>query len=316
LTTPSGGLTLESGQSTEGDALKARSLCIGLAVGTIAALAPASASAAPHYYLSLGDSLAQGVQPNAAGTSVETNQGYPDQLYATLKVKYPGLQLVKLGCPGESTTSMITGKGNAAATVAGCKPAGGTQLKAALSFLRKHHKRGAVPLITIDIGANDVDGCVQNGNLDATCLTNGENSISTNEPLIAKRLRAAAPKGTKIFTMTLYDPFLAGYLQGGTPKILAEASVSLAKTINGNIASAYRFKNGGVADVAAAFRTYDLTDMAALSGQSVPVDVAQICTLTWICAAPPQGPNIHANQIGYALIAKTFADAVGNLKLH
>jgi lysophospholipase L1-like esterase len=296
--------------------LRTRSLCIGLAAVAIAAVVPAAASAAPHYYLSLGDSLAQGVQPNAAGTSVETNQGYPDQLYATLKAKYPGLQLVKLGCPGESTTSMITGKGNSFATVAGCKPAGGTQLKAALRFLKKHNKPGAVPLITIDIGANDVDGCLQNGALNTTCLTNGENAISTNEPLIANRLRKAAPKGTKIFTMTLYDPFLAGYLQGGNTKILAEASVGLAKTINGNIASAYKFKNGGVADVATAFQTYDLTDMTSLGGVSVPVAVAQICALTWECTPAPMGPNIHANQTGYALIAKTFADAVGNLKLH
>jgi lysophospholipase L1-like esterase len=296
--------------------LRTRSLCIGLAAATIAAAVPAAANAAPHYYLSLGDSLAQGVQPNAAGTSVETNQGYPDQLYATLKAKYPGLRLVKLGCPGESTTSMITGKGNSFATIAGCKPAGGTQLKAALRFLKKHNKPGAVPLITIDIAANDVDGCVQNGNLNTTCLTNGENAIAKNEPLIAKRLRKAAPKGTKIFTMTLYDPFLAGYLQGGNTKILAEASVGLAKTINGNIASAYKFKNGGVADVATAFQTYDLTDMTTLGGMSVPVGVAQICALTWECAAAPVGPNIHANQAGYALIAKTFADAIGNLRLH
>lgn len=296
--------------------MRAGSARIGLAAAAIALFAPAAALAAPHYYLSLGDSLAQGVQPNAAGTSVETNQGYPDQLFSSLKAKYPGLQLVKLGCPGESTTSMITGKGNAAATIAGCKPAGGSQLTAALRFLRKHHRPGAVPLITIDIGANDVDGCVVNGNLNTTCLTNGETSIAKDEPLIAKRLRAAAPKHTKIVAMTLYDPFLAGYLQGGATKLLAEASVSLAKTINGDIASPYRFKGGAVADVAAAFQTYDLTDMTSLAGQMVPVSVAQICALTWECAPAPQGPNIHANQAGYALIARTFASAIGNLTLH
>jgi lysophospholipase L1-like esterase len=314
LTARSGRFRLVCGHSKEGDALPTRSLCIGFAAAAITAVVPAAA-AAPHYYLSLGDSLAQGVQPNAAGTSVETNQGYPDQLYATLKAKYPGLRLVKLGCPGESTTSMITGKGNSFASVA-CKPAGGTQLKAAVGFLKKHHKPGAVPLITIDIGANDVDSCLQNGALDTTCLTTGENAISTDEPLIANRLRKAAPKGTKIFTMTLYDPFLAGYLQGGNTKILAEASVGLAKTINGNIASAYKFRNGGVADVATAFQTYDLTDMTSLGGLSVPVAVAQICALTWQCAPAPVGPNIHANQMGYALIAQTFAGAIGNLTLH
>lgn len=60
---------------------------------------PPGSPAAASYYLSLGDSLAQGVQPNAAGTDVETNRGYPNQLYAALRPGDPGLQLVKLGCP-------------------------------------------------------------------------------------------------------------------------------------------------------------------------------------------------------------------------
>ena len=41
------------------------------------------------YYLALGDSLSQGVQPDAAGTSVPTGQGYPDQLYACLLYTSP-----------------------------------------------------------------------------------------------------------------------------------------------------------------------------------------------------------------------------------
>lgn len=295
--------------------MRLRCLCAGLAAAAVALCAPA-AGAAPHYYLSLGDSLAQGVQPDGSGNSVETPQGYPDQLFASLAPKYAGLRLVKLGCPGESTSSMISGQGNKFAGAARCKPAGGSQLNAALKFLKKHHKRGAVPLITIDIGANDVDGCVSGGNLDVNCLTAGERSISTNEPLIAKKLRKAAPKGAKIVGMTLYDPFLAGYLQGGNARVLAQASVGLAKTINGNIATAFKFKNGLVADVAQAFQTYDTTDMTTFMGQQVPVDVAQICMLSWVCTAPPRGPNIHANQQGYALIAQTFARAIGTLKLH
>ena len=50
--------------------------------GAASAMAASSGPPAPppaaSYYLSLGDSLAQGVQPNAAGVSVETNQGYPE----------------------------------------------------------------------------------------------------------------------------------------------------------------------------------------------------------------------------------------------
>ena len=101
------------------------------------------------YYLALGDSLAQGVQPNASGVSVMTRDGYPNQVYAVLHASRPGLKLVKLGCPGETTTSMING--------GICRYRGGSQLAAAVAFLQAH--RGRVLLVTLDIGANDPEHC-------------------------------------------------------------------------------------------------------------------------------------------------------------
>jgi len=38
----------------------------------------------------------------------------------------------------------------------------------------------------------------------------------------------------------------------------------------------------------------------------LPRNVAAICQWTWQCAAPPRGPNQHANQAGYAVIARAF----------
>src|ERR1700678_1418250 len=61
------------------------------------------------YYVALGDSLSLGVQPNADGVTVPTEQGYPDQLYATLHRNRPGLRLVHLGCSGETTKTMLNG---------------------------------------------------------------------------------------------------------------------------------------------------------------------------------------------------------------
>ena len=78
------------------------------------------------YYLALGDSLSQGVQPDAAGASVKTRDGYPDQLYAALHRNHPTLQLVKLGCPGETTATMIHG--------GICRYHAGSQLAAAVAF--------------------------------------------------------------------------------------------------------------------------------------------------------------------------------------
>jgi hypothetical protein len=61
------------------------------------------------YYLALGDSLSVRAQPDASGTSVPTGQGYASQLYAILGTEQPGLRLVKLGCIGETTVTMIHG---------------------------------------------------------------------------------------------------------------------------------------------------------------------------------------------------------------
>src|SRR5689334_13986934 len=63
---------------------------IGVMVAVALLLAAAQAEAkwkapAPRYYLALGDSLSQGVQPNVNGLSLETNQGYADQLYANVR---------------------------------------------------------------------------------------------------------------------------------------------------------------------------------------------------------------------------------------
>src|SRR5215472_4692959 len=126
----------------------------GAMAGGVPALASshgAKATTASSFYLSLGDSLAQGVQPNAQGMSVETNQGYPDQLFTALHMGNPTLKLVKLGCPGETTGTMINGGICTTYSL-------GSQLKQAAAFLTHH--RGHVQLVTIDIGANDLNPCL------------------------------------------------------------------------------------------------------------------------------------------------------------
>jgi hypothetical protein len=56
------------------------------------------------YYVSLGDSAAAGFQPNGL-----KDRGYADQLLDRLRGRIPGLRLFKLGCPGETTESLISG---------------------------------------------------------------------------------------------------------------------------------------------------------------------------------------------------------------
>jgi len=255
-------------------------------------------SSAPVYYLSLGDSLAQGVQPNRTGASVETNAGYADDLYAVERFRIPGLHLEKLGCPGETTTTMLDG--------GICPYAEGSQISAATAFLATHN----VAFITIDIGANNVDGCVSSTGVNDTCVEDGFATAGHDLPLILGALRSAAPT-VPIYGMNYYDPFLAEWLSGSAGQTLATDSVGLAEEFNDDVlAPLYGAFGAPVADVASAFQTtkFDLVPFI-----NVPVNVLTICGLTWMCAPAPVGPNIHANVLGYALIASTFARTIGNL---
>src|SRR5262249_60341980 len=75
-----------------------------IAVLTGPSIATADDTNAVHYYVSLGNSLAASFQPNGDDT-----HGYAEQLYAWLVAADPKLQLVKLGCGGETTVSMRFG---------------------------------------------------------------------------------------------------------------------------------------------------------------------------------------------------------------
>jgi lysophospholipase L1-like esterase len=252
------------------------------------------------YYLALGDSLSQGVQPNAAGVSVMTSDGYPDQVYAALHPSRPGLKLVKLGCPGETTTSMING--------GICRYRGGSQLAAAVAFLQAH--RGRVLLVTLDIGANDPEHCGGEPGLGqlAKCAVKDVPAAVGNLGTITTRLKAAAGPDVRIVGMTYYLPALAEWRSGLPGHVVAWTAEKLAATYNRLLTRAYAKSGVRVANVFGAFDTSDFTRPA---GTNVPRNVARLCQWTWQCAAPPRGPNQHANQAGYRVIASAFLKASG-----
>jgi lysophospholipase L1-like esterase len=261
-------------------------------------------SAPASYYLALGDSLSQGVQPDAAGASVETRQGYADQLYAMLRASQPELQLVKLGCPRETTATMIHG--------GICRYPGGSQLADAVAFLSAH--RGHVVLVTIDIGANDPEDCGTSVSLNAVtnCLGKNLPGAISNLGTILSRLRAAAGPGVRIVGMSYYLPALSEWLQGTTGQAIAWLSERLATAYNDLLDSTYTSSGARVANVSGAFETSDFGNPTAVPGVgTVPRNVARVCQWTWACANPPRGPNQHANQTGYGVIAQAFLSASG-----
>jgi lysophospholipase L1-like esterase len=280
---------------------------LGLPLAIAVALTACSGSATPHstlaaapeptYYLALGDSLSRGVQPNAAGTNVETRSGYPDQVYAALRRSHPGLELVKLGCPGETTSTMING--------GICRYPGGSQLKTAETFLKEHS--GRVLLVTIDIGANDPEACGGQPNLAqlASCAVKDIPAAVTHLTTIMARLTAAGP-GVRIVGMNYYLPALAEWHNGLSGRLVTRVAERLAAAYNALLGRVYTHYGARVANVFGAFHTSDF----AAQG-TTPRNVALLCQWTWACAAPPRGPNQHANQAGYQVIARTFLQAAG-----
>ncbi|MGN6793301.1 MAG: SGNH/GDSL hydrolase family protein [Streptosporangiaceae bacterium] len=268
----------------------------------------AHSGGAASFYLSLGDSLSRGVQPTATGEDVATNRGYPDRLVTMLRDHLRHLRLVKLGCSGETTETMIHG--------GTCHYPAGSQLAQAVSFLRAH--RGRTALITIDIGANDPNSCVLNTGLTGIlpCVVSRLPHIGRNLDHILATLRAAAGKRVMIVGMTYYVPELALWKRGTPGRQIGILTGAVAAGANKLLTDSYQRYRARVANVFASFRTSDFGNKnahahskprgkASKSGP-VPPNVATICSLTWMCASPPRGPDEHANNAGYAVIARTF----------
>ena len=119
----------------------------------------------PHYYMALGNSLSFGYQPDFDFTS-----GFVDDIFHDLRpASVTGV--VNYACAGETTDTMIDG-----GCVGGIAHHGsytGSQLQAAINFLKETRNQGRVSPITLEIGSNDVfpdwnqSTCTAGPNVDA-----------------------------------------------------------------------------------------------------------------------------------------------------
>jgi lysophospholipase L1-like esterase len=239
------------------------------------------------YYLSLGDSLAQGYQPIGGSPFGDGyNQGYADELLKLVRAPEEHLRLVKLGCGGETTTTMLFG---------GSPFCGypGPQLAAAVAFLRAH--RGEVALVTIDIGGIDV--LDPNGG--------GIAAVQANLPVILDDLRRAAGPDVPIAGMNYYSPTLPSLWNATHDLQAVQARVAGLVAFNDVLERIYAAAEDPLADVESAF---DSTDTSLVDG--VPADVIRLCEWTRLCTLSPLGPDIHPNNEGYGAIARAFAEAL------
>ncbi len=194
--------------------------------------------------------------------------------------------MTNYGCPGETSSTFING---------GCPfapPNTPAQLTAAVAFLQQN--AGKVSPITLDIGANDVlhdtdpSTCKVNRtqfNIDLATLDT--NLTGTILPALQKALTINGHVTGDLVLMNYYDP-----LQNLCPN-----TVHFTQRLNEHLAADTK-----------AFGFFIVNVFGAFGGSGVPNP--NICAYTWMCTPPPLGPNIHPTDLGYSVIAGTFAAAL------
>ena len=263
--------------------------------------APAGAATAPPYLLALGGSASVGFQPTPDHPRGQpTSSGYAEDLVPLEQQRWPGLDVVHLGCPGATTMTVLEGGGK-------CAYPEGSQLQAARAFLRTHP---TTALVTLDLGFNDLLTCMRHEVVDTSCANEALVDVHQQLTQIVAAIKAAAPPDALIVGIGHYDPYLGDYFRGPVGEAFSVESLGVMQRLDATLRADYGAAGVPVADVASAF---DLADRAQVrwSGlPTVPTDVARTCELTWMCNGPPLGHNVHPDDAGYRAIASAIAEAV------
>lgn len=248
-----------------------------------------------YFYLAIGASESLGFQPTSVSPRGErTDGGYADDLVAYEAARGLSLDLTQVGCPGETTTTMLTGEDH-------CYGGVDTQLAAAMSFLSDHY--GEPGLVTIDLGFNNVRLCLRDQTDDPDCVRQQLETVRTDLPLIIQSLKSVAGPGVTFVGLGHYDPYLADELRGATDASFAAHSERAMNRLNGVLRFVYSSEDLPMADVDNYFDGHDDSPTTLAGVGVVANNVAHICELTWMCDPPPYGPDFHPNDAGYALIA-------------
>jgi|SRR5581483_5049328 len=256
----------------------------------LAGLAPALGASTPRqYYLALGDSLVYGIQPAKVDAGLPPSgfhTGFVDVFAARLRAITPHIRVVNYGCPGESTKTFVGG---------GCPwlpgrlhdPFRGTQLDAAVAFLRAHP--GQVSPITLTLFGNDVaelaEACHDNGACIRRRAPKALAQFGSRLTTILHRLRTAAPDAVIVVT-------------GGWNFDVDDLKTSdpLVHSANAAIARSAAAAKARLADLARAFNPPGLAARKA-----------RLCWVTFICSAG----DPHPTDAGYRLIGKAVFSASG-----
>jgi len=252
-----------------------------VALVLLVGIAPAQAAAGEQrYYLSLGDSLAFGFQRAKAEAGLPPaafETGYAD-LLARLEHGRRPLSLVNYGCPGESTTTFITG---ACPWQAAGLPLHdtfvGPQLDAAVTFLKAN--RGRVDVVTLSLWGNDANAFVASCNGNVQCIIEGAPAaiaaVAANLSTILTTIRRTAPDAD-VVVLGGYDANLGAFPL--THPIIRQLNLAMADVTEANRA---RFAD-----------PFPLFNPDGDTG-------ATLCALTLVCS---EGDG-HPSDAGYRALA-------------
>ncbi|MGH9093188.1 MAG: GDSL-type esterase/lipase family protein, partial [Acidimicrobiales bacterium] len=230
--------------------------------------------------------------------------GYANDLLARERARWPGLQLVEVGCPGETAIAAVLGGGP-------CTYPTGSQLLTAVQFLQAH--RSATVLVTVDLGFNDVRRCLDRRSIDPRCVPRALAGVRRVLPGALARLRAAGGRRMRIVGLEHPDPYVARFLGGRRGRHFATASLGVFRRLNRTLGAVYRHAGAPVANVPGVYGTASRR-LTTLAGHgAVPVGVARDCRFTWECPPGPFAGNLHPNARGYRAIARAVASAVGGV---
>jgi lysophospholipase L1-like esterase len=241
--------------------------CVLALVPALPASATSARSSNPNTYLALGDSVTFGYNPlllAEPGVNPSSFVGYP-QLASNLF--RPKLKVFNASCPGETSTSLITGKRpdngcqDFRATIGLHVSYQGSQLKYAKSFVAANPRTKFVSLM---IGANDLfrlqDYCTTSApqNINGCIIVGLPSLLSTlgkNLNTIYSSLRAAGYRGDFVavtyYSTNYRDPVVTGAV-ASVDGVLAGVTKAYRGEVADGFGSFYRAAVGSAGDPCAA----------------------------------------------------------------
>lgn len=249
----------------------------------------------PGTYVSVGDSYAAGYQPPGS----PTDAGFAAQVVRRLAGTPQALELVQLGCPGATTSSVLDEPGCPHPYGPDVPAHPGTTQLAALERVLGE-RAGRVRLVTVVLGGNDVLPCLA-GDDAADCVRAALPGLTTRLGTVLAAVRRLAPTATVVGLG--YPDVLLGLLATGSERDAgrARASVPVFRDLLGPaLARTYDAAGARFVDVAALSGAYDpLTPTTTVQGRPVPASVATLCASTHVCTTG----DIHPDGTGYSWYA-------------